>query len=237
MLKKEINYIAAFLALLCFTSCSTTDSNKKFSTETKLLEISQTIIGKEEYLQIYDKLNDSLRNWSTNKLGYYQFCGSSKNCFFDSLLCFNKSGDRFVTAKLMQQLLKEGTADDIDFVFGEKIKSQWYFFSGANIFIPREMVEGHDIHKPLSYQQLHKISLKEVYSGYLNDKGEINEAWFTSQFEGQGWGDFEHQEKSDWILKGKRFKSKKEFYKFLHLEKVKNNWASRDTTKPIIHLP
>jgi hypothetical protein len=63
-----------------------------------------------------------------------------------------------------------------------------------------------------------------VYSGYLKRNGEINEEWFTSHFEDSGWGKFEDQKAFDYILKGRRFSTKKEFFEFMHLEKVRNNW-------------
>jgi len=76
-----------------------------------------------------------------------------------------------------------------------------------------------------------------VYGGYLNEKGEINEAWFTSLFEGPGWGDFENQESSLKFLNvTEKFTDKRNFFEAIHLQSVKNNWASRDTTKPIISL-
>ena len=222
--------------MLFLIVCSLADKNEKNLKEKNMYKISQEIIGKEAYFDVYNKLKDSLNSWSLNNLGYYQYCGKSKNCFIDSLLCFNKEGSRFITGKLMQQLLKEGVADDIDFMLGEKINNQWYFFSGANIFIPREMVKDQPINKPLSYQQLHQIALKEVCGGYLNKDGEINEAWFISQFEGAGWGDFYHQDSlSDWFLKGRRFKTEKEYYEAAHLDKVRNNWygIKKDSIKQL----
>ena len=169
-----------------------------------------------------------------NNLGYYQYCGKSKNCFIDSLLCFNTKGDRLISAKLMQQLNND-VADGIDFMYGEKINNKWYFFSGAYITIPRNMLKDHPINKPLSYQQLHQIALKEVYGGYLKSNGEINEAWFTSQFEGPGWGDFNNQPSLDFILKGKRFTNKKEFFEYAHLTVVKANWngVNKDSIKQL----
>jgi hypothetical protein len=115
--------------------------------------------------------------------------------------------------------------DDIQYLYGEKIDDKWYFFTGPTLSVPRSMIKNHDVHKPLSFEQLHQIALKEIYSGYLTQKGEINEDWFTSHFEDAGWGKFEEQNASqDWWLKGRRFKTKKEFFEFCHLEKVRSNW-------------
>ncbi len=98
------------------------------------------------------------------------------------------------------------------------------------------MVKNHPTNTPLSYQQLHEIALKEVFGGYLKQDGNINEEWFTSHFESNGWGDFNHQEYDDWCLKGKRYTDLKEYYIACHLCKVKSNWANRDTTRSIIKL-
>ncbi|MBK9285260.1 MAG: hypothetical protein IPM51_13245 [Sphingobacteriaceae bacterium] len=199
--------------------------------------ISKKIIGETEFNIIYQNASDSINSWTINKLGYYKFCGDSKNCFLDSLICFNTSKTRFIGCVLKQQLLEYTEADDIDLFYGEFINSEWFFFDGYNIIIPRDMVKGHPWNKPLSYQQLHEIALEKVYNGYLIN-GQINENWFKAHFEGIAWGDFKNQgPENDWYLKGRRFKTEKEFYEAMHLSNVKNNWLKRDTTKPIIPLP
>lgn len=90
------------------------------------------------------------------------------------------------------------------------------------------MVKDHPVNKPLSYAQLHEIALKQVYSGYLNEKGEINEAWFKSEFEGLGW--------VNWDDSPEKIKSytRKDYEKF-HLEKVANNWygVNKDSVKQL----
>lgn len=193
-----------------------------------VIEKAKTQIGIEEYLDIYKKANDSINIWTANKLGYYKYCGKSKNCFLDSLICFNSDKTRFIGCILKQQLLKTGTADDIDYFYGEKINNNWIFFSGPNIFVPREIIEGQPLDKPLSYQQLHQVALKEVYSGYLNINGEINENWFTNQFEGAGWVNWDDTEE-----KIKSYTRKD--YEQLHLKKVRNNWKgiNKDSIKQL----
>ena len=192
-------------------------------------------IGEKEYNAVYNKINDTVKIWSLNNLGYYRYLGRSKNYFIDSLVCFNNTNTRLITCILQQNLIKETNNDGIDFVYGEKVDGLWYFFSGPFITVPRESFKDHDVQKPLSYQQLHQIALQEVYNGYLKSSGEINEAWFTGQFEGPGWGDFNNQQSLDFILKGKRFTNKKDFFEFAHLTVVKANWngVNKDSIKQL----
>jgi hypothetical protein len=198
------------------------------------MAFSKSLIGEREYFKIYNNINDSIKLWTLNKLGYYKYFGSSKKHYVDSVLCFNKNRTRLITCVIQQQLLIEGLQDDLQYLFGEKISGNWYFFSGATIALPREIYQK-DIHTPIPYNKLHEIALNEVYSGYLNENGEINEDWFTANFEGSGWGDFNNQASIDWILEGKRFTSKKEFFEFAHLTVVKSNWngVNKDSIKQL----
>jgi hypothetical protein len=147
--------------------------------------------------------------------GIYQYC-------LDSLFAFNTKGDRFITCRHLYVNIPKASADELKFYFGEKIQGRWYFFPGASIVIPRSMVKGHDASKPLSYQQLHQIALKEVYSGYLDSFGNINEDWFIKHFENVGMC-------AD-------CKTREDFQKSI-LEGVAAQWANRDTTQPIKPLP
>ncbi|MBA2610817.1 MAG: hypothetical protein H0U95_02520 [Bacteroidetes bacterium] len=185
--------------------------------------------------KIYQKANDSLTLWTLNKLNSYGFEKGKFEYQLDSLFCINTLNNRIVACLLERVIVKESDNDGLIYFCGEKINDQWYFFKGPSIVIPRSMIEGHPIHSPLSYQQLHQIALKEVYSGYLKSNGEINEDWFTSQFEGPGWGNFNNQAGSDFLIKGKRFKTKKEFFEFMHLMVVKANWNSvnKDSIKQL----
>lgn len=235
MLKLENRILLHVFLLLVLVSCD--NEKKQIDRTIEFAKVSKSLIGEKEYSKVYLAINDSINNWALNNLGYYQYFGKSKKYFLDSLLCFNETKNRMIACIEMQQLLKEGVADDIDVLYGEKINNEWFFFTGANIFIPREMIKNHDIHTPLSYQQLHQIALKEVYGGYLKKDGEINEAWFTSHFEGPGWGVFEDQPSQDWLLKGKRFTNKKDFFEFLHLQKARSNWPTLDTIGKKSTLP
>ena len=208
ILKKEIKIIVFGTITLCLYSCSTNTTSENIKEQ--YLNKSQNVVGKENYFKIYQLLTDSLNSWKINKIGYHKFCGESKNCFIDTLMCFNKDGNKFIGAKLMQQLLKDGVADDIDFLLGAKIENKWYFLQGANVFIPREMFKNHPINLPLSYQQLHEMALQNVYKGYLNADGSINDAMINYYFP---------KNESD-------FKTKKEYERY-YLALSKNIWLER----------
>jgi hypothetical protein len=231
MLGREIKIL--LFAVILFASCE----NKHEDNEDYLKPVSEAIVGKEVYIKIFSSIGDSVKQWCNNKLGFYKYCGDSKNCFLDSLICFNSDATRLIGVILKQQLLKEGIGDDIDIIYGEKQNGLWYFFTGDTYYILRSAFEQQDIHTPLSYQQLHKEALKSVFGGYVKGK-KINEAWFTSHFENVGWGDFTKQDaEHDWYLHGKRYANKKDFFEAMHLNAVRANWSSRDTTKPVIPLP
>ena len=231
-LKKEIKLKNILLIIVFhFVSCNTNNIS-----EVLFLEKSKEVISENGYKEIYNSMSDTLKKWCINKLpsvlgermwGYY----------LDSLVCFNSQKNRLITSILVPCKDKKCVQDEIKFLFGEKIHGLWYLFRGPSITIPREMVSNHPIHQPLSYQQLHQIALKEVYGGYLTKNGEINEAWFTSYFEGPDWGDFNDQKSSEKFLNlnGKRFNNKREFFEAIRLQSIKNNWygVNKDSIKQL----
>ncbi|MGZ3903975.1 MAG: hypothetical protein ACXVC6_09785 [Bacteroidia bacterium] len=226
MLKKDRVIFIAFI--LCLISC--TDKRK----DTISKEVPLSFVGENEYNKIYQEAKDTIDSWSLNNIGGYSSDKSNFEYQLDSLLSFNSNVTRFVSCLL--ERIKDSPSDGIRFIYGEKIGNQWRFFTGGSIVIPRNMIKGHNTNESFSYQQLHEIALKEVYALYLDDKGNINEEWFIKHFEDSGWGFFDQQEKFDGILKGKRFKTKKEFFEFMHMNQISEMWADRDTTKPIIRL-
>lgn len=188
---------------------------------------TQGIISKTDYFKVYSLSNDTLISFKKNLLGSYNFL-SSGQYWLDSLMCFDNSASRLISCVLsVNTKYPEVQADAIQFIYGEKIQNNWYFFKGPSIVIPRSMVKGHPINQPLSYAQLHQIALKEVYGGYLKSDGSINEAWFTSHFEDIGWGDFNDQTSSLKYLglkPNEKFTDKRKFFEAIHLQSVKNNW-------------
>jgi hypothetical protein len=216
---------------ICFLTACGESKNKPVSFE----KISKQTIGVSQYKKIYKEASDSLLNWVNNDL--YKSKQYNYTYQIDSLLCFNNNKDRFISAKLeFFGVQNKYFSDGIDYFLGEKIEGKWYFWTGSSYVIPREMVKGHDITKPLSYKQLHKIALIEIYGGYLTKEGKINEKWFTHHFESSF--DFNEQtQKEDWFLKGNRFTDRTKYYHYIHMLSVNGLWATRDTTKPKIELP
>jgi hypothetical protein len=203
-----------FFGLIIFSCID--HANKKGDFKSK----SISTVGIMEFKICYSALLDTFNIWIINNLREVE----SELIYpykIDSLLCFNKEKNRLITCRHLYVNVRSASSDDLQFVYGEKINAQWYFFKGASIVVPRSMIKGQDIHKPISYQQLHQIALKEVYSGYLNSNGEINEEWFTGHFENAGWCS--------------KCKTKEDFQKS-RLQDVKTLWLQRNTSQPIKQL-
>lgn len=165
--------------LLLFFSFLFSCKKKKIELEKISREIMQ-----DEYTIVYSKAIDSVLIWSKLELpAYDEF---TRGFFLDSIICFNTKKDKAVMA-LSYQLEAPYKHDGMEFFYGAKIKDTWYFFTGAAIHLPREIYQK-DVTKPLSFEKLHEIALKEVFSGYLKKKKtwkfwkpaewEVNERFF-----------------------------------------------------------
>ncbi|MCE3226249.1 MAG: hypothetical protein K0S32_800 [Bacteroidetes bacterium] len=215
----NLDKIKFWSSLVLFASCQTNEIQKN---EKLLLIKSISKIGVNAYLDIQKNIEDSLNNWVKNKTPNSE-TETIYSYKVDSLLCINSFGNRLITCIHIFGNQHNSRSDDLIYFYGENIDANWYFFKGPCLVLPRNLYSK-DTRLPLSYQQLHQIALKEIYSGYLKSDGEINEDWFTSYFEGVSWGLFEDQASEDSWLKGRRFTSKREFYEACHLEKVRSNW-------------
>jgi len=165
-----------FILLLILIRCGDPNSNE-ISNNYKIK--SQSVVGVKNYLELARKMNDSLNNWTHNHLNNSE----AENIYpfkMDSLICINNYRNRLIGCRHLYINLPDATSDDLQLFYGIKIDSIWYFFKGQSIAIPRKMVKGKDVSEPLTYQELHQIALKEVYNGYLDAKGEINENFFSS---------------------------------------------------------
>jgi hypothetical protein len=164
-------------------------------------------IAKSEYDIVYKSVTDSVKLWAS--LNFASFDEDKNGFIIDKIICFNSEVNKCVMSISQQDFEQkeyQSTADYMQFLYGVKIDSIWYYFKGANIVLPREMYQK-DVTKPLSFEKLHEIALKEVFSGYLKEKKpivpfwkfwqkqeyEIDESYFDKHFRGQGWGG------GDWI--------------------------------------
>jgi hypothetical protein len=221
MLHQETKLLTMFLLITSVVSCS---RYKEYNTKEireirkRSIDYSLFILGRNEYRDIYNKINDSINVWKANELHYYKYFDVSLGYMVDSVLCVNRSGDKLITSILLKQLLKEGLQDDIWYFYGVKIKEEWYFFDGETLVLPREYYQK-NIHTPLSFDKLKQIATSNIYRRYLakNKKGEweINDKFFdriSNKNMNQGYGScFD-------------CKTEEEYYMYL----VKHNWSQRD---------
>lgn len=202
-----INFRSLFFLLLLITGCNS-------NTEEEFKKSSFNIIEQKGYWSIYNRISDTLKSWNIHNIGY--FSSQFKQTFkIDSLLCFNSKGDR-LRGSIHVYCNENNPSDNLYFLQGEKINNKWYFFTTATVVLPRKWYQKTET-LPLSYSKMHKLSIKEILSGYLKPNGDINEAFFTHEFEGPGW--LNYPETLDDLKKLTR----KDFEQ-RHLQYVKNNW-------------
>jgi hypothetical protein len=190
--------------------------------------ISKTELGEKGYDSLYNSANDSIKSWVNARLKNYLKC--ENGYFLDSVFCINKTKTKVVYALSQQDFITKGANSDyMQHFYGVKIKEKWYFFQGATLVLPRENYQ-EDIHTPLSFEKLHELSMKHVFTGYLKhnnwlsrlflgkDEYEINETFFKEipcrNLSGEGFGS---------CLK---CKTEDEYYLYM----VNKNWQKRDTT-------
>ena len=228
-----LSHVNKYLALILLSLLMACQQNGKENKEQnqKILELSKTTIGKQEYGKVYQLVLDSLDIWCSEKLPAYESVWYY-NYRLDSVLCFNSSKDRMVTGILIQCNRPTCSMDNISYFYGAKIKDQWYFFrGGGTMAILREHYQK-DIHSPLSFEKLHKLALSNMLRGYIKKNAtgewEVNDAFFTHHFEGVNWGDFENQSHEDTVAYGKRFTNKKEYFESIYWAVIKGNWIREE---------
>ncbi len=227
-----------YLLLVGISSCNLFEKKEEI---TSIEKIAVSQMTKIDHDSLYNKITDTLTYWVASSLGSVE-AEKIYSYKIDSLICLNTDKTRLICARHLYVNVINSNSDDLQFLFGERIMNKWYFFKGPSIVIPREMVPNHPLNKPLNYQQLHQIALKEVYGGYLKADGTINENYFTSQFEDSGWGNFDNQAYSLKYLglkPNEKFTDKRKFFEAIHLQSVKNNWygVKKDTIKKENVLP
>ena len=173
ILKKGNRYL---LVLIIFIIVLFACKHKEEKKDAKLyMATSLKAVGQEEYTKVYKAANDSLNFWAKNRLQTYlqQTVGTWQ---LDSLICFNKKGNKCVMAILVHQ--GEGVSNSINHFYGAKINGNWYFYRGAAGYTTaysRDVVQ--------TFAQLHDIAMDNIFRGYLittsgNDNWEINDRFF-----------------------------------------------------------
>lgn len=191
MLINVRNKFAVIFASLLFGICSCHNNSKDLNQKRKLyFEFSINNSSKISYKRIHKQANDSIKVWVKNSLQKY-LSQRLNNWKLDPLICFNKQGDKCVMALLVRETYwKKAVQENIDWFYGSKINSKWYFFKGPALALPRELYQK-DQYTPLSFEKMEEIAMDEIFSGYLkkgkNSEWEINEDWFKFHFEGSGW--------------------------------------------------
>ena len=227
----ETRSLIMFFFLCLLLGCK--DKKSKELNQKRILYKTYSIkqVGDQEYVNVFNAANDSLKNWTNNHLSAYAIY-EENGWYLDNLICFNENGDRCVMA-LSYRLYISPDYDGMSQFYGAKIKGQWYFFRGGAFHLSRKAyVSADSIKYPLNFKILDEIAMKNIFRGYLKknskDEWEINDAFFTYQLEDVGWGDFKRQSHKDTLENGEKFTSKKEYFESKYLRKSKEKWLYRE---------
>ncbi len=126
-MSNHVNKCVLLLLSLAISACS----EKSRKTDNKeILKISQNIMGKKEYDKIYEQARDTLKKWEQSKLEGAKWAWIL-NYQLDSIFCFNTDKNRMVTAILIQCNQLKCQTDEVQYLYGAKIKERWYFFGGG----------------------------------------------------------------------------------------------------------
>jgi hypothetical protein len=184
MLHRGSKLLIIFFIIFSFVSCNKyKEYNAKEIDEirNRTQTMSQHIIGQEDYWNVYNLANDSIKNWQQNQLGLWKYYGNSIDYLIDSIFCMNHTSDKIFFSILRRNLLKESEGDSIWYFYGVIINGEWYFFSGPTLVLPREYYQ-EDINTPLSFEKLKQIATSNIYRNYLikNKQGDwkINDRFF-----------------------------------------------------------
>lgn len=205
------------LLIISFLFSCNPNKKKDDSHSTKMvIDFVASEIGEYEYWKIYGMMCDSISSWEKNELRSWKIDKSTVEFQVDSVLCINKKLDKVIAAHLGRQLLSSGTLDGIAYLYGVKIKGQWYFFSGPTLYVPRDK---ENLRTPTSFTKLHEIAMDNIFKGYLkknkeSGEWEINEGFFADLTGNAGCADCKTQAQWD----------------STYLATVRENWKNRDTT-------
>jgi len=189
MLNQGKTIIILIFILFQVISCNNNQDRVLREKSKQYIEFSKRFVGNDIYETLSRVIRDSTLSWAKNNILYWEGEIIDSTYQIDSLKCFNTQKDKVVTAILAKSTSLNAVMDGIHFFYGVKIRNTWYFFEGATIYLPREYYQK-DIHTPLSFEKLHEIAMKEVFSGYLikDEKGnwQINDKFFEYHFYNKG---------------------------------------------------
>jgi hypothetical protein len=112
---------------------------------------------------LHRSANDSVATWIDAGLDYTG--GLLFNEWeVDSCFVFNKDKTKAIGI-LLNQSVNDATIDDIVLFYCERRSSEWYFFEGETMIIPRKNYQA-DTSTPLSMNQLRQIARKHLLKGY-----------------------------------------------------------------------
>jgi hypothetical protein len=215
----SIKGVITVTAVLLLVSCKSKHSIREKYYQSQ--NVSKEIISTEKYNWLYKNVTDTLQGWISNNIQSVSYLTYS-SWRLDSLICFNESKNKAVMCYEVQGI--NGTMDDLHFFYGVNIDDKWYYYEGPTVYLPREYYQS-DTHTPLSFEKLHEIAMKEIFSGYLKkDKDgewQINERFFdqvvpkSNEPVASGFGECF------------TCKSQEEYVMYI----VRKNWQYRDTTK------
>lgn len=187
----HVNKLYCILLIVVVVSCNRELSSEQLrQMRERAYHVSINTVGSDSYWTIYKAMNDSVKVWAENELGFYRYLNRDSIDYgaqfqIDSLLCFNVEKNMCFTAILRQMTEKDAPSDDIWHFFGIKINGQWYFFRGATLILPRDFYQKEN-YPPLSFDKLKELAMKHLFQTYLrkSQDGEwvINDAFFNDYY-------------------------------------------------------
>lgn len=244
MLYREIK-IATICVLLIFCSCKREltkeeellmeqkEAEVSIKTRIRNYAFSRNIVGGKEYDEVVKNANDSLKNWIANDLPNYRST-SNGPYQIDTLFCFNGKKNKCVSCIISKE--DEDSSPNLQYFYGVKIKSAWYFFSGPTVVLPRDYYYPETFPKPFTFDELHNIAGRVgIYKNYLKQREgsltyEINDIFFSDITSRAYCGNCKTQEEYDayfltyiranWISKYKPLKEGEIVYKYDRVKKT-----------------
>lgn len=210
--------------LLIFVAVYLIFVKKYFPNDRECRNYSVRIIGEKEYSKVYEQLIDTISNWYKYRITPWQQVKWDYSDKIDSMMCFNRTKDKMITAYLYRDMYhSDATQDGILWFYGVKIKEQWYFFQGPSITLIRSAYQS-DSSVPLSFSKLHELAVEHIFRGYLH------QSLFDKIFRPNHWNInkefFEQLDDGAYNTPG----ISKQEYEESWLRLNKENWSKIDTT-------